>query len=205
MKARKRGKRHPLLIYRRMMDRLWSATFTLGMILFVLWTWTWISPMRFLHAQENNWLMVASCVLLAFTAFAFFGRKVAYVQAYGDHLRVVTPFLRTHISYRRIHKAHPAEFQRLFPPSETSWAQDRLLSPFYGKTALVLELKGYPLPRFLLRFFLAPQMFLRHGEGLVILVPDWMTFSTEIDSFRGHWVEKREQKRRRQAAPGWMY
>ena len=203
MKARKRGKRHSLLIYRRTMDRLWTATFTLGMILFTLWTWTWFSPMRFLYAQENNWLMVAACVLLAFTAFAFFGRKVAYVQAYSDHLRLVTPFLRTNISYRRIHKVHPAEFQRLFPPSQASWAQDRLLSPFYGKTAIVLELKGYPLPRFLLRLFLAPQMFLVHGAGMVLLVPDWMAFSTELDSFRGHWVEKRG--RRRKPAPGWMY
>ena len=205
MKAKKRGKRYPLLIYQRMMDRLWTATFTLGMILLALWTWTWFSPTRFIYAQENNWLMVAACVLLAFTAFAFFGRKVAYVQAYGDHLRLVTPFLRTNISYRRIRKAHPAEFQRLFPPDEASWAQDRLLSPFYGKTAIVLELKGYPQRRFLLKFFLAPQMFLPHGEGLVLLVPDWMAFSTEIDSFRGRWVEKRGRGRRRQTAPGWIY
>ena len=203
MKALKRGRRHPLLIYRRTMDRLWTATLTLGMILLALWTWTWFSPMRLLYAQESNWLIAAACVLLTFTAFAFFGRKVAYVQVYSDHLRLVTPFLRTHISYRRIYKAHPAEFKRLYPPTKASWAQDRLLSPFYGKTAVVLELKGYPLPRFLLKLFLAPQMFLPQGDGLVLLVPDWMAFSTELDSFRGRWVGRRSHKQ--QTAPGWMY
>ena len=37
MKVKKAGKRHPLLIYKRTMNRLWGATVLLGLILIVVW------------------------------------------------------------------------------------------------------------------------------------------------------------------------
>ncbi len=198
-KPRKIGARHPLLLYRRVMDRLWASTLVLGIILLAAWGWTWLSPTRWFAGQENNWLAVAAGILLAFTLFAYFGRFVAYVQPRRDHLGLVTPFLHLRISYRRIRSVHPADFHQLFPPNEASWAQRRLLEPFYGKTAVVVDLNEYPLPRRLLRFFLAPQMFSRRTTGFVFLVPDWMTFSTELDSFMG--VAQQGQGARR-AAPG---
>jgi hypothetical protein len=39
----------------------------------------------------------------------------------------------------------------------------------------------------MLKIFLAPQMFSPQGKGFVFLVPDWMDFSTELDSFRSSW------------------
>jgi hypothetical protein len=144
-------------------------------------------------------LPAGAAISLGFALFAFFGRHMAYVQPRSDHLRVVTPFLRLHISYRRVLSAHPSEFSQLFPPQEASWAQRRLLSPFYGQTAVVLELASYPLPPWVLRFFLAPQMFSPHTTALVLLVPDWLRFSTELDSFMGAWqqLQKRRSAARR--------
>jgi hypothetical protein len=198
-RPRKAGLRHPLLLYRRVMDRLWVSTLILGIILLAAWGWTWISSTRWFVGQENDWLGVAAGVLLAFSVFAYFARLMAYVQPRRDHLGLVTPFLHLRISYRRIRSVHPVDFQQLFPPNEASWAQRRLLEPFYGKTAVVVELTDYPLPRRMLRFFLAPQMFSHRSKGLVLLVPDWMTFSTEIDSFTGSWLQSQGPRR---AAPG---
>lgn len=199
MRRQKKSKRYPLLLYQRVMNRLWGATLTLGLLLIAIWGWSWFSDTQLLASQDNIWLFVAAVVLLGFTLFAFFGRKVAYVQAYKDHIRLVTPFLRTNISYRRVRRFYPADFQQLFPPHEESWARRQLLLPLYGKTALVVELNGYPLHPILLRFFLAPQMFSPKTTGLVFLVPDWMKFSMELDSFRGGWLDSRS---RRRAAPG---
>jgi hypothetical protein len=56
------------------------------------------------------------------------------------------------------------------------------------------------LPPFFLRFFLAPQMFYKRGKGLVLLVPDWMALSTEIDTFVGAWLQV--QKQRTMPPPG---
>jgi len=106
----------------------------------------------------------------------------------------VTPFLRLNISFRRMRSAHPALLQQLFPPQSAKWAQRRFLEPFYGKTVLVIELKGYPLSPFLLRLFLPEQMFSTRSEGLVILTDDWMKFSTELDSMHGNWLQAQKNK-----------
>jgi len=149
-----------------------------------------------LQEQESDWLMLGAVVICAFTLFAFFARRMAYVQPRRDHVRLVTPFLRTNISYRRVIATHPAEFAQLYPPQEATWAQRRLLEPLYARTAIVLELSSYPLPPVLLRFFLAPQMFYRRGKGVVLLVPDWMAFSNEIDSLIGAWQQLQKQRNR---------
>lgn len=194
MKSRKAGNRYPLLFYQRVMDRLWRSTLLLGVLLLVAWSWSWFSTTPLFDRQENNWLVVGSVVLLCFSIFAFFGRKMAYVQTRQDHVRLVTPFLRTNISYRRIRRFHPTAFQQLFPLGEASWAQSRLLSAFYGTTVIVLELNSYPFPRALLRFFLAPQMFSPQSTGLVLLVPNWMKFSTELETYRSKWLQAQNKR-----------
>jgi hypothetical protein len=196
MKSRKSGNRYPLLLYRRVMSRLWAAALVLGILLLVAWGWEWFYPTPLLEGGDNIWLAVAGLVSLAFALFAFFGRNMAYVQPRRDHLRLVTPFLRLNISYRRVRNSHPAEFTQLFPPNEASWAQRNLLDPFYGKTSVVVELTAFPMNPRLLRFFLAPQMFSPHSKGLVFLVPDWMEFSTDLDSFHGAWMQTQKRAQR---------
>ncbi len=201
MKTRKAGNRHTLLLYKRVMDRLWSSTLVLGLILLGLWGWGWFSPTILVEAQNSIWLLAGACTILAFSFFAFFGRTMAYVQPYQNHLRLVTPFLRTNISYRRIRSVHPVDFKTLSPPSDATWAQRRLLDPFFGRTAVIVELNSYPVHPVILRFFLAPQMFSRKTKGLVLLVPDWMAFSTELDTYR---TVTNEPMMRRRAQPGWV-
>lgn len=200
MKTRKTGSRHPLLLYKRVMDRLWRYTLVLGLLLFAIWFWTWWFGSSVIQGQQDLWLLLGAVVVLGFTLFAFFARRMAYVQPRRDHIRLVTPFLRTNISYRRLISTHPADFNQIFPPKDASWAQHRLLEPFYGMTVVILELSNFPLPPALLRLFLAPQMFYRRAKGLVLLVPDWMALSTELDSFVGAWQQ--EAKNRQMAPPG---
>ncbi|MCI0519487.1 MAG: hypothetical protein L0Z70_04450 [Chloroflexi bacterium] len=187
-KARKAGGRYRLLLYWRVIGRLWAAAALLGLLLLAIWVWAQFSALPLLQAEDSLWLLAGAGVSLAFALFAFFGRSAAYVQPMRDHLRLVTPFLRINISYRRVRRAYPADFNKLFPPKESSWAQERLLSPFYGMTVVVVELTGYPLPPAVLRLFLAPQMFSRRSPGFILLTPDWMALSTELDSLMGAWL-----------------
>ena len=196
----KSGKRHPLLFYRRAMDRLWVATLFLGIILGGIWLWFWMSETPLIDPGNETWILAGSVAALGFTAFAYVARHAAYVQPQRDHLRLVTPFLRLNISYRRIRSVHPAGFQQLFPPGKASWAQRSFLEPFYVRTAVVVELTSYPMSPFLLRFFLGPQMFSPQSTGFVLLVPDWMEFSTEVDSFRSTWMQAQTRKRPSQKA-----
>jgi hypothetical protein len=201
MKSRKpkAGKRHPLLLYRRTMDRTLSAAVLLGVLVAVAWGWIYFGePQRMPDATP--WLIAGGLVALVFAVFTYLARWMAYVQARPDHLRVVTPFLNLKVSYRRIRSVHPSDFQQLFPPNQTSWSQRNFLEPFFGMTAVVVELTSYPLNRGLLRLFLPRQMFSKGIPGLVFLVPDWMALSTELDSLQGTWLQF--QKPHRKAGRG---
>ena len=184
MKRKKPGRKHILLLYRRMMDRLWGTTLVLGVLMLALWYWSdfFFPSLPYVLVMV---LLIGAVFVLAFTLFAILARKMAYVQAYPDHLRIATPFLRLKASYRRLRSVHPTDFFRLFPPSKARWAEHRFLEPFYDKTALVLEFTQYPLDPRILRLFLPPQMFSPQTVALVFVVKDWMGLSTEIDSAVG--------------------
>ena len=92
--------------------------------------------------------------------------------------------MRLNISYKRIQKTTPAEMRQLFPPqSMSSWMRD-IFSPLASQTALVIELKGYPISPMILRMFLSRFFFKDKTPHLVILVQDWMRFSSELDSLK---------------------
>ena len=197
MKTRtpKAGKRHPLLLYRRTMDRALAAAVLLGILIVVAWGWIYFGePQRM--ATISIWLIAGGIVALIFAVFAFLARWMAYVQARSDHLRVVTPFLNLKVSYRRVRSVHPADFNQLLPPNQTSWSQRNYLEPFFGMTVVVVELSSYPLNRGMLRLFLPKLMFSKGMPGLVFLVPDWMALSTELDSLQGTWVQFQKKHRK---------
>lgn len=184
------GKRYPLVIYTRMIDRWWPALFLTGLGTLALgWPpyqdlytrltapWRWMSA-----AAAGTLVILVSLVLLAL-------RRSAYVQPFEDHLRLVTPFLRMNISYRRILRTTTAAMYALFPPKNLSGLKRDIIEPLGKMTAVVVELNAYPLPRGVLSLFLSPFFFKDRTPHLVILVNDWMGFSTELESLRTRAIE----------------
>src|SRR5262249_33424628 len=153
----KAGKRYPLLIYTRMLDRWWPAVFFLGLAVMALAWPLYTDP--FLHsAQPWRWQAALACggALVLVALIMLLMRRSAYVQPLSDHLRLVTPFLRMNISYRRIHRVVSASMAGLFPPKSISGWRREILEPLAHRTALVLELNAMPMPAATLRFFLSP-------------------------------------------------
>jgi hypothetical protein len=72
----------------------------------------------------------------------------------------------------------------LFPPKSLSNWNRELLEPMFGNTAIVVHLTSYPLPRGVLRLFLSPFFFYDKTPHFILVVADWMAFSTELDSRR---------------------
>jgi hypothetical protein len=124
-------------------------------------------------------IMVAGVALLMLIL-----RKSAHVQAFRDHLRLVTPFLRLSISYRRIRRVNTATVSSLFPPRSLRGMNRDILEPLFGQTALVLDLNALPVPMSTLKLFLSPFFFKDRTAHIVILVRDWMGLSTELESLR---------------------
>jgi hypothetical protein len=177
----KGGKRYPLVIYTHMIDRWWPAIFALGIALLGL-AWA-------LHNwgfEQWRWLTFASIGgLNLFLGFIFLLlRKSAYVQPFSDHLRLATPFLRLNISYKRFLSTSSANIGGLFPPTSVSKWQAEIIRPLAKMTASVIQLRGLPMSQSSLRLFLSPFFFKDKTPHIVILVKDWMKFSSELESMR---------------------
>jgi hypothetical protein len=178
----KKGKRYPLLIYDYVLSKWYPATFAIAIFLFILW---WFMPM-YTSKTSADWrdtlLLSSGGAALVITVFLFFMRKSAYVRPYKDYLRIVTPFLRLNISYKRILRTRPTDMISLFPASTLSEWQFDSMKKLMGKTALVVELKSYPMSRSMLKFFLSPFFFKDNTPHFVFLIENWMGFSTDLES-----------------------
>ena len=167
----KGGRRYPLVVYTHMLNRWWPAIFSIGLALFGL-SWAVYSW----GFEQWRWLAFASIggLHLFLGISLWIMRKSAYVQPFSDHLRLVTPFLRLNISYKRFLRATSANMGALFPPKSVSnWLAD-IIQPLAKMTVLVIELNGYPMSQSLLRLFLSPLFFKDKTPHFVILVDDWM-------------------------------
>jgi hypothetical protein len=178
------GTKFPLIIYRHFLSRWWTPMIAMGLGLFGIAYGQYMEPLgRFL---PMSWLPFVAIGILSILIGIFFLiiRQVAYVQAFPTHLKFVTPFLRLNISYKRIHKTTTTEMRQLFPPKSMSgWMRD-IFAPLAGQTAVIIELKAYPISPVVLRLFLSRFFFKDKSPHFVILVKDWMKFSNELDSMK---------------------
>jgi hypothetical protein len=181
----KAGRRYPLVIYTRMIDRWWPAIFLIGLALIGL-AWPFYSDLYTRLTEPWRWMTLAglgtAVALISLIMLAM--RKSAYVRPFSDHLLLATPFLRMNISYRRIQRTTTVTMATLFPPKSTRGMRRDIIEPIAGMTAVVIDLNSYPISRSILKFFLSPFFFKDKTPHLVILVQNWMGFSTEIESLR---------------------
>ncbi len=189
----KGGRRYPLVVYTRMMNRWWPMIFLLGISLLAL-AWA----VRNLGFEDWRWLTFASIgglnIFLGILLLIL--RKSAYVQPFSDHLRLVTPFLRLNISYKRFRRASSANMGALFPKQSVSSWRAEIIEPLAKMTVIVIELTSYPMSQSTLRLFLSPLFFKDKTPHIVILVDDWMKFSNELESMRsGSGPSAPQQKR----------
>ena len=178
------GTKFPLVVYKHLVGRWWTPMIAMGLGLFGMAYGRYIEPIgQFL---PMHWIPFVVLGVLAILVGIFFLiiRQIAYVQAFPGYLKFVTPFLRMNISYKRIHKTTTTEMKLLFPPKSMSgWMRD-IFTPLASQTALIIELKGYPISPVILRMFLSRFFFKDNTPHLVILVKDWMRLSSELDSMK---------------------
>jgi hypothetical protein len=176
------GRRYPLILYTHILNRWWPATLTLGLAVFGL---AWAVSGRY-PGQSWQWMTLAAAggFVLIGSIFLFAIRKAAYIQPFGDHLRLSTPFLRLNISYKRLRRTATATINSLFPPSSVKGWGREIIGPLGNRTAIVVELNGYPISQATLRFFLSPFFFKDRTPHFVFVIDDWMRFTTELESLR---------------------
>ena len=201
-KRRRRGKRFRLLIYKRMWQRWAWPCALIGPASFALW---WFAPrIPILYTPLRPLTLVPAMVALVILAYTYIARHLAWVQCRPNHLRIRTPLYPLVVSYRRIKTVRPQTFAQVFDPSGQKKALRRWLRPYWGKTALVVDLTQYPVARTWLRLWFSPYLLAPGATGFVFLVEDWMTLSRQLEDFRSTWMMRRTARRQR-ARPGRSY
>lgn len=178
------GHKYPLIVYRHLVSRWWTPMIAIGLGMFALAYSEYIDPVG--RLLPWRWQLFAAIGGLSIFIGIFFWviRYFAYIQPYPTYLKLVTPFVRVNISYKRIKKTTATEMRYLFSMKNMSgWVRD-IFSPLATNTAVVIELTSYPISPVILRLFLSRFFFKDKTPHLVILVKDWMRFSSELDSMR---------------------
>lgn len=177
----KAGKKYPLVVYTTMMNRWWPAVFTLGIAVL-----GYAYGLRWMGEEARKWQIMAGAGALVTVAglVILTIRKFAYIQLFPTYFRLVTPFLRLNVSYKRVRRTSTTTFGAVFPPSSVSKWRAEIVQPLAKMTAIVVELTGYPVSRTALLFFLSPFFFKDKTPHFVILVENWMQFSSELESAR---------------------
>lgn len=192
--ASKPGKRHRLLLYARLFAMLRWPALLITVLCAGLW---WFAPRLPMLAsdlaQAGLAIIALSCGVLFL--YALVGPALSYVQCRPNHLRVSTPLFRLAISYSRIITTRPIQFL----PGKLPFSQQRLVEPFIGHNAVLVDLSAYPIPEAWLRLWFNQFMFHPHARGLVLHVAEWMTVSRDIDSYRGQWKARRAERTRQPA------
>ena len=178
------GTKFPLIVYQHLLNRWWTPMIAMGLGLFGIAYGQYMEPLgRFLPMRWMPFVVIGMLSILIGVFFLVI-RQIAYIQTFPTYIKFVTPFLRLNISYKRIHKTTTAEMRQLFPPKSMSgWMRD-IFAPLAGQTAVIIELKGYPISPVVLRLFLSRFFFKDKSPHFVILVRDWMKFSNELDSMK---------------------
>ena len=96
------GHKYPLIVYQHMLNRWWPAMIAIGLGMFALAYSEYIDPMA--QFLSWRWQLFAGIGVLAILIGVFFLilRHLAYVQPFPEYLKLVTPFMRINISYKRI-------------------------------------------------------------------------------------------------------
>lgn len=187
-RKKKTGKRHPLLYNLHTMDRLRRMAFLMALFLGATW---WFAQDK-LPGIISDITFLGAFIALLISAFALLARRAGFVQPKTDFLLLTTPFLRLRISYQNIASVHPMEFVMLFSPRKMKWADRRFYQPYFKKTVVAIKLKAFPLPKWILKAFFPPKFFHpQEKAGFILVVPDWMSLSTDIDSQMTAYRDKR--------------
>ncbi len=185
MTRRKNKKHYRLLPYFRVWNRLWKRTLLLGFMLAILWAILDNKPAQFIALDKLDWLIAGAAACFLFTIFGIIAQRLNYVNLTPRYLELVTPFHHLKISYKRITKVRSLDIAQTFADKKLPASQRHIIEPYFGWTAVGLELKQFPLSPSLLRLVLSPTLFLPGQTGFCFIVQDWMGLSNEIDSIVG--------------------
>ncbi|MGB9775181.1 MAG: hypothetical protein ACPLYD_08375 [Anaerolineae bacterium] len=186
---KKRAARFPLLVYAPL--RRWGS---LGLLTALLVGAFWLLLPRVLGPTPLRPLtLLAALAGMVLFVYGRFAPRVAHVRCDPAGLRLQGPLMPLLISYRRVERTRLAPLAKVFDPRKDRAAR-RWPPAYWGMTAVLVDLKGYPVPPWWLRLWFDRHLFLPDGTGLVLLVEDWLGLSQQLDGALSAYRARRARK-----------
>lgn len=174
-------RKYRLLMYTRMIDHWRRRVVAIGLAVLAL-----AGIGMFVFPVEQSWRVISLGGLGAFIFLFALGltliRKAAYVQVRPKNLHIAAPFFRLAVGYSRLKRILPTEMGSLYLDKKISTFQEDMVLPLAGRTAILIELTGYPLSKRLISLFFSPLFAPLNMPHFVLMVDDWMKLSMELES-----------------------
>ena len=193
---RKAAKRHPLLVYQRIGNRMRTAPFMLAGISLILYGLGWLSTQDFMSKADTSllqllWTNQIYLIIIIFVCAAVFiyGLIVggmSYVEARPKSLRIQAGLFAINISYARIRQIRLSQVSTIYPDGTVRGSDADLIDPLLDMSCSLIDMGSWPPPghntlrRLWSRFLFSPE-----GDSLMLVVPDAMAFNQQIDSRMG--------------------
>ncbi len=186
--SKKKAKQFPLLVYGAVGKRWRWPAFLLIPAGFVLW-WViqWNEGAVTLRAWSALVISAVGLLIFLYTLLA----NAACIRCHARYFTLRTPLYPVVFSYRRVKSVRPVDYAKLRPPQEEKSARWRLYRHLWGRTAVVIDLRSYPLPEWWLRLWVNEYLFHPTATGLVVLTEDWLGLIRQIETHRTALRQKR--------------
>lgn len=205
-KSRRSTKRHRLLIYYRLGQRMRTAPFLIAIFTLVLVGIGWLGDQGILTG--GNQVLVARLWEGRLLLYVIIGASVllyllslhishgSYVEARPKTLRVRGGLVTVDISYARIQQIRLVQFGMQFPLENLKGSDAALVEPFEGNTCSAVDLRSLPrpfTPRLLKRMW-SKFMFTANRRSLMFVVDDPMVLNQQIDGYIANRQARIQQK-----------
>lgn len=192
-KPKFKGKRYKLLYYKHKMDRNWKMMLMLTIALALLWVFGPVVPedfnsggIAYLGLFEpgsiiDKALMFGAVLSLILMFVTLSLRNRAYVQVLHDNVHIVTPFFRIKAFFKDMGQVKPIDLKLIYVKKEMKGSHKFLL-PYFGKSLISMSVKAYSKSMSMINLFLPKHIFLPKERGFLLVINQWMEFSTEYDS-----------------------
>jgi hypothetical protein len=194
-KSRRDVKKHRLLVYYRLGQRLRTVPFLIALFCLILLTLGWMGSEEILQGGDQGlmqrlwtgrlFLYVAFGASVMLYLLSLLISHGSYVEARPKALRIRAGMVPLDISYARVKQIRLGQFDIQYPLDKLKGSEYILVEPFEGSTCTVVDLKSLPKPFTpqLLKRLLSKFMFTVDGESLMLVVSDPMVLNQQIDSF----------------------
>jgi hypothetical protein len=205
--AVKKGKKHPLLVYRVRYRRHRGLYFFVAFVVLALFVVsrllpaeTWYTPpwSEVWWVHDYDWvLLIIGLVVLGLAVFRIVAGTIPYVQCSTRNLKIQAPLYQAVFSYKRVHETRPNTLFHVFEKGGLSRGERKFVTDdrYGGQTAVIVEMYNWPMSMRWMRFWLGNLVFSSDNRALVLWVDDWMDLNREISDYKDRWRERQKQAR----------